>query len=65
MNWKTKTLLIGTTIGAFTGLAAALIMVQRAEKNETVPRLTTGDGVKVGMGVLGVLKMLTDMMTRP
>lgn len=65
MNWKTKTLLIGTTIGAVTGLAAAMIMVQRAEKNETVPRLTTGEGVKVGMGILGVLKMLADLVTRP
>ncbi len=58
MNWKTKTLLIGTTVGAVTGLVAAVIIMQRAEKNETTPKLTAGDGVKVGMGVLGILKML-------
>jgi len=64
MNWKTKTLLIGTTVGAVTGLVAALIIMQRAEKNETSPRLTAGDSVKVGMGVLGVLRMLSDISTR-
>jgi len=65
MNWKTKTLLIGTSVGAVTGLVASLIILQRAEKNETVPKLTAGDGVKVGMGVLGVLKMLADLIARP
>lgn len=61
MNWKTKTLLIGTTVGAVTGLIAAVIIMQRAEKNETTPKLSAGEGVKVGMGVLGVLRMLADL----
>ncbi len=64
MNWKTKTLLIGTTVGAVTGLVAAVIIMQRAERNETSPKLTAGDSVKVGMGVLGVLRMLADMTNR-
>lgn len=64
MNWKTKTLLIGTTVGAVTGLVAAVIIMQRAERNETSPRLTAGDSVKVGMGLLGVLRMLADMTNR-
>ncbi len=65
MNLKTKTLLIGTTVGALTGLVAAVIIMQRAEKTETSPRLTAGDSVKVGMGVLGVLRMLADISTKP
>jgi hypothetical protein len=64
MNWKTKTLLIGTTVGAVTGLIAAVIIMQRAEKNETTPKLTAGDGVKVGLGVLGVLRLLADLGPR-
>ncbi len=64
MNWKSKTLLIGTAVGAATGMIAALIIVQRAEKNETTPRLSAGEGVKVGMGVLGLLKMLADMISK-
>ncbi len=64
MNWKSKTILIGTAVGAATGMIAALIIVQRAEKNETIPRLSAGEGVKVGMGVLGLLKMLTDLISK-
>lgn len=60
MNSKTKTLIIGTSVGAVTGLIAALIMLQRAEKNDTTPKLSAGDGVKVGIGVLGILRMLAE-----
>lgn len=60
MNSKTKTLLIGTSVGAVTGLIAALIVLQRAEKNETTPKLSAGDGVKVGIGILGILRMLAE-----
>jgi hypothetical protein len=61
MNIKSKTLLIGTTVGAVTGLIAALIVLQRAEKNETTPKLTAGDGVKVGIGIMGVLRLLAEL----
>jgi hypothetical protein len=59
-NWKLKALLLGTGIGAVTGLLASLIMVQHAEKAQMKPEITAGDGVKLGMGVLGVLRMISD-----
>jgi hypothetical protein len=58
--WKARTLIIGAVLGAITGLAAAYILVQRAEQEDTHPKLTAGDGVKVGLGLLGVLRLLTD-----
>lgn len=63
-NWRAKTLLIGAIFGALTGLAAAYILVQRAEQEETHPKLTAGDGVKVGLGLLGVMRLLTDSSTK-
>ncbi|HQP09103.1 MAG TPA: hypothetical protein PLY85_08785 [Anaerolineaceae bacterium] len=59
-NWKLKTLLLGVGIGAVTGLIASLIIVQRAEQTNSKPALTAGDGVKVGLGLLGVLRQIAD-----
>lgn len=60
-NWKTKTIVIGGLIGAAAGVIAALLLIQRAEETQQVPRLTAGDGVKVGVGVLGLLRLITDI----
>jgi hypothetical protein len=63
-SWKTRTLLTGAVIGAFTGILAAYLMVQRAEQEESHPKLTAGDGVKLGVGVLGLLRFISDMGSR-
>ncbi len=62
-NWKSRTLIIGCIIGAIAGLGAAYIMVRRAEEAQTKPQLTTGDGVKIGMGLAGVFKLISDLGT--
>jgi hypothetical protein len=59
-DWKTKTLLISAGLGLAAGLAAALIIIQSAEDKDT-PQLKAGDGVKVGLGVLGVLRLISDI----
>jgi hypothetical protein len=62
-NWKTKTILIGAAVGIVTGVIGALILIQASEKAETRPQLSAGDGVKVGLGVLAVLRLLADLGT--
>jgi hypothetical protein len=61
INWKTKTILIGALIGSLTGIIAALMIMQKAEKQSTQPQLSTGEGVKIGLGVLGLLRLVTEL----
>lgn len=63
-NWKSRTILIGAVLGAAAGLIAAYILVQRASETQQAPRLNPGDGVKVGLGVLGVLRLISDIGAR-
>lgn len=57
-NWKTKTIVAGTVLGALVGAAASLMLVKRSESEGVRPKLSTGDGVQVGLGVLGVLRLI-------
>ena len=57
-NWKSRTLLIGLLIGALAGLGAAYLLVQRAEREGRMPEMTAGEGVKLGMLVLGMLRQI-------
>jgi len=57
-NWKEKAMLIGGIIGALTGLGAAYLFIKRVELEEVSPQITAGEGVRLGMHVLGVLRQV-------
>jgi len=63
-NWQSKTLMIGAVVGAVAGVIGALILIQQAEKNETTPQLSAGDGVKIGLGLLAVLRLMAELGMR-
>lgn len=60
-SWKTRTMIIGLIAGAVTGLAAAQIVIERAERERVVPSISPGDGVKLGLGVLGLMRLISDL----
>ena len=55
---KSRTLFLGTLIGAATGLVAAMLLNRRAEKTQRTTALTTGEGLKLGVLVLGLLRAI-------
>lgn len=61
MNWRNKTLFIGALSGLLLGLVGAYIVIQRSEQLNTQPELSAGDGVKIGLGILGVLRLISDI----
>jgi gas vesicle protein len=59
--WKGKTLLAGTLVGAVIGLIAAILLTRRAEKEEREAALTTGEGIKLGALVFGLLRAIASL----
>lgn len=60
-NWKTRTLTLGILLGAAAGLVGAYLLVQRAEQEGQNPEMTPGEGVKLGLLVLGVLRQIAQL----
>lgn len=63
-GWKKRTLIIGGILGAVAGLAAAMIVIERATRENTRPSMSAGDGVKLGLGVLGLMRLISDLGDR-
>lgn len=58
---KSSTIIYGTLIGAVTGLVAALLLSRRAENNERETAVTTGEGLKLGVLVFGLLRAIASL----
>lgn len=58
---KNRTLLLGALAGALTGLIAAMLLNRRAEQEGTELALTAGDGMKLGVMVIGLLRAISSL----
>jgi hypothetical protein len=59
-NWKTLVWIIGGIAGLATGLTAAALIIKRKENSGTEFKLNSGEGFKIGMSVVNLLKQITD-----
>jgi hypothetical protein len=60
-SWKTKALIIGAIIGAVVGLGGAYLLIQNAERKGNTVSVTAGDGVKLGLLVMGLLRQVAEL----
>ena len=56
-----NTILFGALIGAVTGVVAAVLLTRRAEKNERDTAITTGESLKLGVLVFGLLRAIASL----
>ena len=58
---KNRTLLLGALGGAATGLVAAMLLNRRAEQEGTELAITPGEGMKLGVMVIGLLRAIASL----
>jgi len=61
MNNQGRTILIGVLIGAATGLVAAMMINRRAENTGESTSITAGEGLKLGVMIVGLLRAIASM----
>ncbi len=56
---KNQVLAISAVVGAVLGIAAGMVLLKRVEDQEDRPALTAGEGVSLGLLLLGVFRQLS------
>jgi hypothetical protein len=60
--WKTKTLVIGSVVGALVGATGAFLLVQNAErKNLDKVSVSSGEAFRLGVLILGLLRSIATL----
>lgn len=57
-SYRSKTLVFGALIGAAIGLAGAFLLTRKAEETGTAITVSTGDGMRLGVMVIGLLRAI-------
>lgn len=65
-NWKPKILVVGAVLGALVGIGAAYLYTQQSERERGFesPSFSAGDGLKLGLLLMGLLRSVSDMASK-
>jgi hypothetical protein len=56
-NWKVKILVAGAVSGALIGLGTSYLLTRAAEEaGGTPPKIKTTDGIRIAIGVIGLVR---------
>ena len=65
MTNQGRIIFLGLILGAATGLIAAVLLNQRAEKEGRTTAMTAGEGLKLGVLLLGLLRAIGSLGEEP
>ena len=60
-DWKTRVMLIGGILGALAGVGAAYLLIQNAERSGKQLKVSPGDGVKLGVLLMGLMRQVAEL----
>jgi hypothetical protein len=60
-NWKGRVILAGGVFGALFGVGMAYLLTQRAEREGGQLRLGAGEGIRLGLLLLGLMKQVSEL----
>ena len=61
MENRNTVLIAGAIIGAVTGLVGASMLIRRVEHEGGETSITTGDGLKLGVMIIGLLRAISSL----
>jgi len=61
MTDRSQTIFFGAVIGAITGVFAATLLNRRAERAERTTAITTGEGLRLGILLFGLLRAIATL----
>lgn len=59
-NGKTQTLVVSAILGALAGIGVGYMLTKRAEEQGR-PTITAGEGVSLGLMILGLLRQVASL----
>jgi len=60
-DWKVRSLLIGTGLGALVGALTAFLFIRQTDKTNEKPNITPVHGVNIGLGVISLIRQFLDI----
>jgi hypothetical protein len=60
-DWRTKVMVVGGILGALAGVGGAYLLIQNAERSGRQVKVSPGDGVKLGVLLMGLLRQVAEL----